>query len=436
MRMEKILYYVWKHKIFPLSELRTTDGLPVEVINCGQPNIHAGPDFLQARIKIGDVMWAGNVEIHERSSDWFRHQHNTNKAYDNVILHIASVIDTKVTNSSGRDIPQMKLECPPHLLDRYRELSESLHYPACFSSVGQIPAIKIHGWLNSLCIERLSAKSERIEAYQQATNSDWENSLFIALARNFGFGVNGEAFELWAKNVPYGALGKHRDNLLQIEAIFFGQAGFLDENLLPKAYKDAIVNDEYFRRLATEYKFLSAKFGLKPIEPHLWKYLRMRPANFPHIRLAQLASLYNRGAISVSHILDAENTDALLKLLDGGVSTYWQTHCNFATLSENRQHKLSLSSRRLVVINTIVPLLYAYGKHLGNEAVCAKAIALLEELPAENNHIMRCWADCGIKVSQAADSQALLQLKTMYCDRKDCLRCRFGFEYLSGGKKG
>ena len=200
------------------------------------------------------------------------------KAYDNVILHIASVIDTKVTNSSGRDVPQMKLECPPHLLDRYRELSESLHYPACFSSVGQIPPIKIHGWLNSLCIERLSAKSERIEAYQQATNSDWENSLFIALARNFGFGVNGEAFELWAKNVPYGALGKHRDNLLQIEAIFFGQAGFLDENHLPKAYKDAIVNDEYFKRLSAEYRFLSAKFGLKPIEPHLWKYLRMRPA--------------------------------------------------------------------------------------------------------------------------------------------------------------
>ena len=236
--------------------------------------------------------------------------------------------------------------------------------------------------------------------------------------------------------MPYGALGKHRDNLLQIEAIFFGQAGFLDESNLPKAYKDAIVNDEYFKRLSAEYRFLSAKFGLKPIEPHLWKYLRMRPANFPHIRLAQLASLYNRGAISVSHILDAENTDALLRLLDGGVSTYWQTHCNFATLSESRQHKLSLSSRRLVVINTIVPLLYAYGKHLGNEAVCAKAIALLEELPAENNHIMRCWADCGIKVSQAADSQALLQLKTMYCDRKDCLRCRFGFEYLSGGKKG
>lgn len=430
--MEKILYFIWKHKIFPLSGLTTSDGAKIEVLNPGLPNMNAGPDFLQARIKIGDIVWAGNVEIHELASDWYRHGHDTDRAYDNVILHVASVLDTEVSCSNGRTIPQTQLTVPADMLNRYRELTGTLHYPPCYKVVGSMSPLRIHSWLNTLCVERLLSKSERILDYQKFCNNDWENSLFIAISRNFGFGVNGDAFEMWAKAIPYHALGKHRDNIVQIEAIFFGQAGFLSEESLPTEYRSAISKDYYFKQLLDEYRFLSAKFGLKHIEPHLWKYLRLRPANFPHIRIAQLAMLYYKNALSVSRIMDAANTNELLKLLDGGVSGYWQSHTSFGIESPDYSHDISLSSRRLVLINTIVPLLYTYGKHVGNDDVCDKAVALLENLPPENNHILRNWAECGIKAEHAGDSQALIQLKNVYCDRKDCLRCRFGYEFLGG----
>ena len=251
-------------------------------------------------------------------------------------------------------------------------------------------------------------------------NQDWEYAFFITLARNFGFGVNSDTFELWAKSVPLAAVNKHRDNLFQIEAFFFGQAGLLQE--LPV--------DAYTENMIKEYNYLKQKFGLQPSSDCRWRFLRLRPSNFPHIRIAQLACLYHRSQGLFSQLMEAESVNELRNLLKGGTSEYWLTHYTFGIPSPSHPKTISQSSTDLLIINTVIPFLYAYGKHKSNDALCLRATQLLEELKPENNYIIRMWKECGLEASHAGDSQALIQLKKNYCDLKKCLYCRIGYEYF------
>lgn len=418
--MEQLLHYVWKHKIFPLKELKTTTGQQVEVIDTGLANTDAGPDFFNAKLKLDGVLWIGNIEIHERSSDWFKHGHHADAGYNSVILHIASEIDTEISRSNGERIPQIQLICPEAVRTNYKELLETDSYPPCYRIIPSLPPFTAHSWMTALQMERFEQKATLLNERLKRCQGNWEDAFFITLARNFGFGLNGDAFETWAHRLPFRAVDKHRNDLFQIEAIFFGQAGILEDS----------DGDGYYLRLKKEYTYLQHKFGLIPMDASLWRFLRLRPANFPHIRIAQLACLYHRAYGLLSRIMETETLQGVRDILKGGTSEYWLTHYTFGGSSPSRPKTLSNTSLDLLIINTVVTFLYAYGLHKGNRVLCARAGSFLEELKAENNYITRMWEQCGIKASNAADSQALIQLKKEYCDKKKCLYCRIGYEYL------
>jgi len=418
--MEQLLHYVWKHKIFPLKELKTTTGQQVEVIDTGLANTDAGPDFFNAKLKLDGVLWIGNIEIHERSSDWFKHGHHADAGYNSVILHIASEIDTEISRSNGERIPQIQLICPEAVRTNYKELLETDSYPPCYRIIPSLPPFTAHSWMTALQMERFEQKATLLNERLKRCQGNWEDAFFITLARNFGFGLNGDAFETWAHRLPFRAVDKHRNDLFQIEAIFFGQAGILEDS----------DGDGYYLRLKKEYTYLQHKFGLIPMDASLWRFLRLRPANFPHIRIAQLACLYHRAYGLLSRIMETETLQGVRDILKGGTSEYWLTHYTFGGSSPSRPKTLSNTSLDLLIINTVVTFLYAYGLHKGNRVLCARAGSFLEELKAENNYITRMWEQCGMKASNAAYSQALIQLKKEYCDKKKCLYCRIGYEYL------
>lgn len=418
--MEQLLHYVWKHKIFPLKELKTTTGQQVEVIDTGLANTDAGPDFFNAKLKLDGVLWIGNIEIHERSSDWFKHGHHADTGYNSVILHIASEIDTEISRSNGERIPQIQLICPEAVRTNYKELLETDSYPPCYRIIPSLPPFTAHSWMTALQMERFEQKATLLNERLKRCQGNWEDAFFITLARNFGFGLNGDAFETWAHRLPFRAVDKHRNDLFQIEAIFFGQAGILEDS----------DGDGYYLRLKKEYTYLQHKFGLIPMDASLWRFLRLRPANFPYIRIAQLACLYHRAYGLLSRIMETETLQGVRDILKGGTSEYWLTHYTFGGSSPSRPKTLSNTSLDLLIINTVVTFLYAYGLHKGNRVLCARAGSFLEELKAENNYITRMWEQCGMKASNAADSQALIQLKKEYCDKKKCLYCRIGYEYL------
>lgn len=418
--MERLLHYAWKHKMYPLTGMTTTTGEPVEVIDPGLSNPNAGPDFFNAKIKINGKLWAGNVEIHTQSSDWKRHGHHRDKSYDTVILHLASRIDEDIYRTNGEPIPQVLFNCPETLHSRYEALKQAENRPRCHSLFPSLPTFMIHSWFTALQTERLEQKTDLIIRRLKRYNNHWEDVFFITLSRNFGFGVNGDTFEAWANLLSFRAVDKHRDSLMQIEAIFLGQAGLLEESM----------SDPYYMELQKEYRYLSHKFELRQLEPSLWKFLRLRPDNFPYVRLAQLARLYYQEQALFSRIIETENLKDVKTILRVEASGYWETHFTFDKVSPRRTKSLSDKSLNLLVINTVVPFLYTYGIHKSDERLCARASAFLEEIKAEENYITRRWSDIGIFVSTAADSQALIQLQKEYCDLKKCLHCRFGYEFL------
>lgn len=428
--MEELLHYTWRHKLFPSRPLATTEGKVVEVIDPGLPNYNAGPDFFNAKIKIDGTLWVGNVEIHDKSSDWFFHGHDTDERYDNVVLHVASVIDKPVKTSKGLCPPQLQMDVPMQVKQHYKELLATDKYPPCYQIIPHLSRLTVHSWMSALQTERLEQKTEAI--LKRITDSDgsWEAGYFVTLARNFGFGINGDAFEEWAKTIPLHAVDHHRDNLFQIEAIFLGQAGLLNDELIPQRYRDDALKDEYYHKLRDEYFFLSYKFSLHPINGKLWRFLRLHPQNFPPIRLSQMANLYYHRKASLSQLVDCKTVKEVRQLLSTHPSDYWQTHYMFGNSSEKKEKSLSSSTLNLLIVNTVAPMLFAYGRHKADEQLCQRAFDFLEEMPAENNYIVRMWKEVGLSVDNAVDSQALIQLKKQYCDRKDCLRCRIGYEYL------
>lgn len=420
--MEQLLHYVWKHKIFPLTSLQTIYGQPVEVIDSGLPNGNAGPDFFNAKVKIAGTLWVGNVEIHTQASDWMRHGHHHDKAYDSVILHVVGKSDCDVCRTNGELVPQLLLHCPENILCRYDELRQTEIYPPCYSILGTLPKLTVHSWLSALQVERFEQKSRTIAGRLERCNNHWEDVFFITLARNFGFGLNGDAFEAWANRLPFRAVDKHRDNLFQVEAFFLGQAGLLNEE---------IADDEYYRKLQKEYGYLQHKFEpAAPMTAEQWRFLRLRPGNFPHVRLAQLAYLYHREQSLFSRVMAAETLKDVKEILVTKTSSYWEEHFTFKKTSPRQEKRVGENALNLILINTVIPFLYAYGLHKADALLCERATRFLETLKAENNHVTRLWSGAGLPVFTAADSQALLQLQKEYCDKRDCLRCRFGYEYL------
>lgn len=422
--MEFLLHYVWQHRLCG-NQLCRADGSVVEVIDPGVHNLHSGPDFFNAKIRIDGILWAGNVEIHDRASDWFRHHHDTDPAYNNVVLHVVGSEDAEALTQSGKKPPQVSVEIPAGLLSNYQDLLAEETYPPCYRVIPAVPSVVARAWISRLAVERLEEKTERTKSYLQRTNGDWERTFFVTLARNFGFGTNAEPFEQWAFGIQPSDVGKHRDNLLQIEAFFFGQAGLLCDDMVAEEHRD-----NYFRTLQQEYAFLRHKFGLTPIDPVMWKFGRLRPQNFPHVRLSQLANLYHRHGAGFAQIIETHDVQALREMFRVGVTPYWQTHYAFGEPSKKSEKVLQQSSLNLILINTISPLLFAYGRHCADEEMEERAFSILEGVTAERNYITRCWERAGLSVECAADSQALIQLRKRYCDRKDCLRCRFGSEYL------
>ena len=479
--MEKLLHYVWKHRLFPLTPLATTQGQEVEVIDPGLHNSNAGPDFFNAKVRIGGTLWVGNVEVHDKASDWYSHRHDRDAAYDNVVLHVVGDADTDVTTANGGRPPQLVLPVPQTVSDNYAELLSTDSYPPCYRVIGSLPRLTVHSWMSALQTERLQQKTEAIEQRVKAAEGAWERAFFTTLARNFGFGVNGDAFEAWANALPLDAAAHHRDDPFQIEALFLGQAGLLNVAAVAERRQIETAADSYFQRLSKEYDYLAHKFRLTPMDGRQWRFLRLRPQNFPYIRIAQLVHLYCSRHCSLSIMADCETLNDARHMLSTETTPYWHNHYTFgqetadstkgltecsvqqaegagrrseeetlpssdgkgllvetggrrsegeALPSAKSAKRLSKASKDLLIINTVVPMLYAYGRHTASEKLCHRAFAFLEELKAENNTIVRMWQQCGLPVENAGDSQALIQLKRQYCDRKDCLRCRFGYEFL------
>lgn len=429
---EQLLHYCWKHRLFPLTQLATTDGQLVEVIDTGLHNSDAGPDFINAKIKLADTVWVGNVEIHNKSSDWYAHHHDQDTNYNNVVLHVSGDVDTPVRTTTGREIPQLELQVPQQVEQQYEQLLMADAYPPCHEVVSEMPRITVHAWLSALQTERLEQKTLQIKQRLALCQGDWETVLFVTLARNFGFGVNGDAFEQWAMHIPLHSVAHHRDDLFQVEAFFMGQAGLLERSLIPEKYHETMDTEGYFERLQNEYLYLQHKFNLQPMEGKRWKFLRLRPQNFPNIRIAQLATLYHSHRFGLRNLVESESLKALKDTMKSGVSTYWQTHYVFGAVSKKSEKRISESSLNVLLINTVIPILFAYGRYHDEEELCDKALNYLEQLQPETNHIIRKWQESGIKVENAGDTQALVQLQRQYCERKECLRCRFGYEYLKG----
>ena len=435
--MEKLLQYCWKHRILPEGELRTADGESIEIVDTGLLNTDAGPDFFNARIRIGDRLWAGNVEIHVRRNDWYAHGHDRDAAYDNVILHVVDAqsngpedADSAIRTREGRILPEVKISVPEEIRANYRELLSEDSYPPCYKIIPNVTPLSMHSWMAALQTERLKQKTEAIAERVSMLKGDWEHAYFITLARSYGFGSNSDALEQWARNMPMTSVAHHRDNLFQIESIFFGQAGMLNIAAVRERLQLETAADEYFQRMQSEYEYLKHKFQMTDKYAPQWKYMRMRPQNFPTIRIAQLARLYYERRTSLSQLIECDTIDKLRKMFHCGVSDYWQTHYTFGHESQPSAKQLSAASISLLMINCAIPMIFAYGRQTGSEALCNRALDLLESLPPENNTITRMWKQVGLESRSAGDTQALIQLKKQYCDRKDCLQCRIGYEYM------
>lgn len=426
--MEKLMQYVWKHRLWRSEDMVTNTGKKVRVVDPGLLNTDAGPDFFNAKIEIDGHMWVGNVEMHYRATDWKRHHHDSDKAYDSVILHVVAKDDAPVRRTNGELIPQLVLEVSPQFNADYASLVGATIEVPCATKIKQVPHLTIVEWVEGLAFERLHGKVERIHQLLDSFNGSWEDVCYVTLARNFGFGINNDAFERLARRTPLRLLGKHSDSVLQIEALLFGQAGMLD------AQKPGM--DSYYNQLCTEYAFLSNKFQLTPMEKESWKLFRIRPQNFPYRRIAMLAQFIEGGFRMMNRILEAEGEKEMRALFEVELSGYWTKHYTFGKPNERATATLSRSSIDIILINTVAPLLYAYGELTGNYEMTDKAIKLLEDLRTENNSIMSHFVAYGIDCPDALTSQALVQLKREYCDARKCIYCKIGHHLLSKAARG
>lgn len=416
--MERLFQYLWKHKMIE-KNLRLEGGEVLEVLSPGILNLDAGPDFSNAHLKIGDTEWVGNVEIHVRASDWYRHNHHNDRAYDSVILHAVAINDRQICRSDGTTIPQVVLSFPEQFFTLYELLSRDIADVKCTPWLGNVPRIVMDGWLESLSIERMQQKSSRILEMVDNLHGDWETVTFISLARGLGFGLNSEPFEILARSIPLNFLMRHSDNLLQIEALLFGQAGMLDTSVH--------IFDEYYQTLCREYFFLARKYNLHPMRRDLWKYARTRPQNFPHRRIALLAQALYGGFNLKAKLWDTGGDISKIEdLLNWHLDGYWLDHIDFDYEGNCGGAVLGKGSKYLMAINFVAPMLYSIAKAQGDIDNAERALDLWISLPPETNRYILQWKSKGMECKNAFMSQALLQLRKQYCDRSKCLECRIG----------
>ena len=420
--MEGLLQYIWQHKLWLSEDMVTGDGRKVRVIDPGLLNTDAGPDFFNAKVEIDGHLWVGNVEIHVRASDWKRHHHDEDPAYDNVILHVVEKDDAPVYRTGGEIIPQVALRVSPRFNECYDRLVNAKVELPCAARLKEIPQLTVTEWIEALAFERLHSKVDRVRELYERFHGSWEDICYVMLARTLGFGINNDAFERLARVTPLRLLHKHSDSILQVEALLFGQAG-----LLNGAYSD----DTYFQQLTREYAFLANKFSLRPIEGTAWKLFRSRPQNFPFRRIALLAQFIQGGFNLMNDILNADDTKALRQLFDIELSGYWTTHYSFGKPSPGAGRALSDSSIDIVLINTVAPLYYARGEMTDDYGMTDRAIALLEDIRPERNSIVALFTGAGIKCEDALTSQALIQLRRNYCETRKCIYCRLGHRLLA-----
>ena len=419
---EEFLQFIWKQGLFIKNDLKTMDGKLVEIISPGQTNSDSGPDFFNARVRIGETIWAGNVEIHQKSSHWYQHRHDTDAAYNNVILHVVEQHD-KPVQVKNHELPTLEIRYPAEILENYEQLLKSKRWVPCEEKLPDVDPFILRFWYSSLMIERLQSKTGDILTILEQNKSNWNETFYQLLSRNFGMKTNALPFEMLAKSLPLNVLSKHKNNLFQLEALLFGQSGLLNATLL---------GDDYLLSLRKEYSYLYKKYGLSGIESHLWKFMRLRPINFPTIRIAQLATLIHHSSALFSRILETENPNELRKLFDVSASEYWNTHYSFNKISKDNHTKtLGDTAFNNLVINTIVPMLFVYGDQHLDQTMKDRALQLLEKLAPESNQIIRKWNEMGIDCRSAFETQALLQLKNSYCANKKCLNCQLGAKIIT-----
>jgi hypothetical protein len=421
---EDFLHFIWQFQYFDKHNLQTTDGKPLEILSPGRLNTHAGPDFSAARLQSEALTWAGNVEIHLCSSDWERHQHRQNAAYESVILHVVWKHDKAIFRKDGTLLPVLELEGRTNvkLLDQYKTLTGSRLEIPCQA---QFPSVKLLYKIQAFdraLLQRLETKAGLVSELLAANGQDWEETAFQVLCRNFGFKVNSEPFLKLAQRLPLKILQKHADNRPQTEALLFGQAGLLNEDS----------QDEYGQLLQREYSFLSQKYTLadKQLDAVEWKFHRLRPANFPSLRLAQLAGFLHKNPHIFSTLSDWETPKDLFAKFEIETSDYWKRHYILGKKTIKSTPGFGKSSMENVVINTVAPLLVAWSQQKGKPDWVEKAVNLLESLPAEDNHITRLWESLGQPVKTASDTQAVTEQYNHFCQPRRCLSCRVGIAIL------
>ncbi len=403
---ELLLHYIWQMKAFLAFPQETTAGRIIEVIDVGVHNTDAGPDFFNVKLRIDGQLWVGNIEIHILASDWYKHHHEKDPAYDNIILHVVKKADREVYNSRGEIIPQCELRYPNEEKQLERLLVDRLS--VCNTKIAEQPSLVAETWKQTLLNRRLLKKTETIYTLLRQLNNDWEEALYITLAHNFGFHTNGLPFEMVARQTPLAYLRKHRDNLFQLEAILLGQSGLLER-----------ADSDYLRRLQAEYRFMQKKFSLVPIDATMWKMGRMRPQNSPIVRLRQFAAIMQQSEGLFARLMQTSDIHDLRKC--------------FTTVSNGAQSvpAVGKSSIDILLINTVVPYKFAYGRAHHNLHLQDEAFALLNALPAEKNHILDQWKLLGLKAHNAADSQALIHLYQEYCITHRCFQCDVGYQIFT-----
>ena len=427
---EEFLHYLWKHSLYDTESLFDTDLNKISVIHPGEYNRDSGPDFFNSRISIAGTVWAGNVEIHTLSSHFDLHGHQCDPAYNNVILHVVAENDKRVFNEKGEEVLTARMKFDPSLYEKYLSLVNNPYIIACQDGLQQIDNIIIRHWLNSLVIERFENKAELILKIFSKTANDWEETFYRLLSRYFGFRVNTEPFEMLATALPFRIIRKHADNRFQIEALLFGTAGMLDEGLFKEALSDA-----YYRDLLKEFKILAAKYSLQPIHGWIWKFSRLRPANFPSVRISQLAAMLSASGGLFSKVIEATDIKQLKVLFEVSASDYWDDHFIFGKKSRKMQKNTGSQATDILLINAVIPAIFVYGMSRDRQDICERAFTFLENTSAEENIIITEWESAGLEAESAFYSQALIQLRNEYCKKRKCLDCRIGSKLISMGRK-
>lgn len=419
---EEFLHYLWKYKLLK-SNLKTTSGDTLEIINPGLHNTDSGPDFFNAKIKINDTIWAGNVEIHVNASDWMLHNHQNDLAYNNIILHVVYSNNKTIHRQNGEIIAQIEVQnCFDFdLFSKYQDFITNKNWIPCEKIIANANKFTIDNWLEYLLIDRIERKTSEIKLKFINNNNNWEETFYQLLAKNFGFKLNSLPFEYLSQSLPLTCLAKHKNNEIQISALLFGQAGLLNADF----------KDDYPLSLYSEYNFLRKKYNLKPVITHLWKFLRLRPANFPTIRISQFSDLIYKSTHLFSKIIECDTIEDIYSLFNIKAFSYFDNHYIFdEKINLVKPKYFGKSATDLIVINTVVPTLFFYAQEKDDKIFQDKALNFLEQLDAENNSTINKWQSIGIHATNSNTSQALLELKNSYCDQKKCLNCRIGNELL------